>query len=105
MQSVLSVLDAPGVAAGDAVRLPDGTLAGSSTALDAGVRNLMAFTGCDLASAVRSVTEVPARALGLTDRGRIEVGRRADLVGLEPDGRVVMTFVGGRLLWDRRSRR
>ena len=97
--------DNDGVATGDAVRLLDGTLAGSSSALDAGVRNLVAYTGCDLASAVRAVTDVPARALGLHDRGRIEAGRRADLVGLEPDGRVVMTFVGGRLRWDRRSRR
>jgi N-acetylglucosamine-6-phosphate deacetylase len=89
-------------ATGDAVRLFDGTLAGSSIALDAAVRNLVAFTGCDLADAVAAASEVPARCLGLADRGRIEIGRRADLVGLDPAGNVVLTFVAGRLLHDRR---
>jgi alpha-D-ribose 1-methylphosphonate 5-triphosphate diphosphatase len=34
----------------------------------------------DLAAAVRLVSRVPAETVGLTDRGAIEVGRRADLV-------------------------
>lgn len=38
----------------------------------------------------------PARAAGLTDRGRIEPGLRADLVGLAPDGTVRCTLVAGR---------
>ncbi|MFV0525961.1 MAG: N-acetylglucosamine-6-phosphate deacetylase [Acidimicrobiales bacterium] len=83
-------------------RLEDGTLAGSLTSLDRALTNLMRFTDCSLIEAVRTVTETPARALGLTDRGRIGVGLRADLVGLDPDGRVVLTFVNGRLAYDRR---
>ena len=86
----------------DAVRLYDGTLAGSSIGLDAAVRNLMAFTGCDLANAVATVTETPARCLGLVDRGRVEAGRRADLTVLDADDRVVMTFVAGHLAYDAR---
>jgi alpha-D-ribose 1-methylphosphonate 5-triphosphate diphosphatase len=35
---------------------------------------------CSLSSAVRLITEGPAKMLGFSDRGRIEVGRRADLV-------------------------
>ncbi|MEM7338604.1 MAG: N-acetylglucosamine-6-phosphate deacetylase [Actinomycetota bacterium] len=89
-------------ATGDAVRLYDGRLAGSTVGLDMAVRNLVAFTGCGLADAVAAVTEIPARCLGLPDRGRIEIGRRADLVALDDEGQVVMTFVGGRLVWDRR---
>ena len=89
-------------ATGDAVRLYDGTLIGTSIGLDAAVRNLMAYTGCDLAQAVGAVTDAPARCLGLGDRGRIEVGCRADLVALDDDGRVVLTFVGGRLAHDAR---
>jgi alpha-D-ribose 1-methylphosphonate 5-triphosphate diphosphatase len=34
----------------------------------------------DLAAAVRTVTKTPAEAIGLTDRGEIAVGRRADLI-------------------------
>jgi alpha-D-ribose 1-methylphosphonate 5-triphosphate diphosphatase len=41
---------------------------------------------CSLPSAVRLVTEGPAKMLGLADRGRIEVGRRADLVLCDFDG-------------------
>ncbi len=90
---------------GAAVRLVDGTLAGSTVGLDASVRNLMAFTGCSLAAAVGAASEVPAQCLGLTDRGRIELGRRADLVALDDGGRVVLTFVAGQLVVDRRADR
>jgi alpha-D-ribose 1-methylphosphonate 5-triphosphate diphosphatase len=34
----------------------------------------------DLASAVRTVTKTPAEAVGLSDRGEIAVGKRADLI-------------------------
>jgi alpha-D-ribose 1-methylphosphonate 5-triphosphate diphosphatase len=34
----------------------------------------------DLASAIRTVTKTPAEAVGLTDRGEIAVGKRADLI-------------------------
>jgi alpha-D-ribose 1-methylphosphonate 5-triphosphate diphosphatase len=37
-------------------------------------------TPCDLAQAVRMVTQAPARAAGLNDRGEIASGLRADLV-------------------------
>lgn len=46
------------------------------------------------------VSENPANALGLTDRGRIAPGLRADLVIVrpEPTPRVVATIAGGRLV-------
>jgi alpha-D-ribose 1-methylphosphonate 5-triphosphate diphosphatase len=34
----------------------------------------------DLATAVRTVTKTPAEAVGLSDRGEIAVGKRADLI-------------------------
>jgi alpha-D-ribose 1-methylphosphonate 5-triphosphate diphosphatase len=34
----------------------------------------------DLASAIRTVTKTPAEAVGLADRGEIEIGKRADLI-------------------------
>jgi len=78
------------------VRQADGTLAGSNLTLDAAVRNLVAFAGCDRERAIRTVTSTPARALGLSDRGRLEPGALADLVLLDPELRVVMTVRAGR---------
>jgi alpha-D-ribose 1-methylphosphonate 5-triphosphate diphosphatase len=42
----------------------------------------------DLASAVRTVTKAPAEAVGLTDRGEIAVGKRADLIRVRVAGEV-----------------
>ncbi|MEM1430242.1 MAG: alpha-D-ribose 1-methylphosphonate 5-triphosphate diphosphatase [Pseudomonadota bacterium] len=43
------------------------------------------------------VSAAPARIMGLTDRGRIEPGLRADLIVFDPDARRILgTFVGGR---------
>ena len=80
-----------------ALRLDDGTLAGSTLALDRAVRNLKAFAGVSLAEAVRAVTAVPAAVLGLDDRGVVAPGAVGDLVVLTPDGHVVATVVAGRL--------
>lgn len=77
-------------------RLSDGRLAGSILSLDQAVRNLMSFIGCSVADALRTVSETPARVLGLTDRGRLAPGCRADFVLLTDDLRVAATFVGGR---------
>ena len=58
---------------------------------------LAALGVCDLAAAWRLVSEGPARLMGLEDRGRIEAGRRADLVILDSAGRVAGTLAGGRV--------
>jgi len=42
----------------------------------------------DLASAVRTVTRTPAEAVGLTDRGEIAIGKRADLIRVHVAGNV-----------------
>ena len=63
------------------------TLAGSVIALDTAVRNVVA-TGVPLPAAVAAASRNPLALLGITDRGRIAVGQRADLVELD-DGLVV----------------
>jgi N-acetylglucosamine-6-phosphate deacetylase len=80
------------------VRTVDGVLAGSALALDQAVRNLIAFTGCTLADALSTVTTTPADVLGLTDRGRLRVGARADLTVLDADANLVATIVAGTLV-------
>ena len=51
--------------------------------------------GVDLASAIRMVTKNPAEATGLSDRGEIVAGRRADLARVAADGHVPVV----RSLW------
>jgi N-acetylglucosamine-6-phosphate deacetylase len=83
------------------VRLGDGTLAGSTLALDGAVRNARAMAGLDLAAAVRAVTAVPAGLLGEGSRGAIAGGLRGDLVVLDHEGRVAATVIGGRVAYRR----
>ncbi|HSS37113.1 MAG TPA: amidohydrolase family protein, partial [Patescibacteria group bacterium] len=60
------------------------TLAGSVIALDTAVRNVVA-AGVDLPAAVAAASRNPLALLGVTDRGRIAPGQRADLVELGPE--------------------
>ncbi|MEY2422965.1 MAG: N-acetylgalactosamine-6-phosphate deacetylase [Acidimicrobiaceae bacterium] len=80
---------------GDAPRLPDGTLMGSTLTADAAIRNVVQRCGVSLVDAVRAAATTPADLLGLPDRGRIEPGARADLVALNPDLTVETTWVLG----------
>mgnify|MGYP003556709620 CR=1 FL=1 len=49
--------------------------------------------GFTLAEAVHAASTLPAALLGLTDRGAIETGRRADLVALDADLRATRTWL------------
>lgn len=60
------------------------TLAGSVLALDKAVRNLVA-SGVALPAAVAAASRNPLAMLGMTDRGLLAPGQRADLVELEAD--------------------
>ncbi len=64
-----------------------GALAGSVIALDSAVRNLVR-EGWSVPHAVAAASTNPAGLLGLSDRGRIAVGVRADLVELDDGLRV-----------------
>jgi N-acetylglucosamine-6-phosphate deacetylase len=68
-----------------APRLPDGTIAGSALTMDAAIRRMVAEAGQPLLDVVTAATATPARLLGLTDRGRLVPGARADLVALTPE--------------------
>jgi N-acetylglucosamine-6-phosphate deacetylase len=85
-----------------AVRLPDGTLAGSALTMDEAVRNAVRFLGVSLAQAVRMAAETPAAAMILDGKGRIAVGCDADLVLLDEEGTVLQTIVSGRTVYERK---
>jgi N-acetylglucosamine-6-phosphate deacetylase len=63
------------------------TLAGSVIALDSAVRNLVE-AGIGLPAAVAAAGRNPLALLGISDRGRIAAGQRADLVELDGELRV-----------------
>jgi N-acetylglucosamine-6-phosphate deacetylase len=77
-----------------AVRLEDGTLAGSVLTLDQAVRNLVA-SGAEPAQALYAAATGPARLLGRSDLGTISPGTPANLVVLDDELRVTRTLVAG----------
>jgi N-acetylglucosamine-6-phosphate deacetylase len=76
-----------------------GTIAGSTATTEALFANIVRHAALPreeaLARAVTMTAETPARALGLTEVGAIEPGRRADLVVLDPDLRVRDVYRAG----------
>jgi N-acetylglucosamine-6-phosphate deacetylase len=70
--------------AGGVARRWDGTLAGSTAPLVAGLRTLMEL-GAPTAEAVDCVTRTPGRLIGRPDLGVLRPGLPADLVVLEDD--------------------
>jgi len=62
----------------------ENTIAGSVITLSDAVRNVVGI-GVSVQAAVRMASTVPARTSGLTDRGRIQEGLRADLISFDDD--------------------
>jgi len=84
---------------GDRCILADGsgTLAGSVIALDSAVRNLVRH-GASLPAACAAASRNPLAMLGVTDRGRLAVGQRADLVELDAELGVRRVMRAGRFV-------
>ena len=82
-------------------RLPDGTLAGTVLTMDQAVRNVVRYAGISPAEALWMATTVPARLLGIAEKGRIVSGGVADLALFDSDLQLVATLMGGRAVWER----
>ncbi len=81
-------------------RLADGTLAGSTLKMSAALKNILQFTQCDLQTALRFVTENPARVLNIFQhKGSLAVGKDADFVVLDDEMNVVLTVSEGRVVF------
>jgi N-acetylglucosamine-6-phosphate deacetylase len=76
---------------------PDGKLLGGARSGAEVVRRMAPRYG--LAETAMMASLVPARALGLDDRGRISPGYRADLAVLDAVYRARETIVGGETVW------
>jgi N-acetylglucosamine-6-phosphate deacetylase len=85
---------------GGRTRNARGSIAGSViTSLDA-VR-LMLSLGARPDEVARMASLTPARLLGVDGEcGSVEVGKRADLVAIDDEGRVLLTLVGGAVAFD-----
>jgi len=86
------------------LRLPDlDVLAGASFSIRRGIGNMMKFTGCSLEEAIQMASSNQARLFGWDDRGRIEVGKRADLVLFKVEDsevKVKQTILAGEVVFD-----
>lgn len=90
----------------DVVKFPEeNVLAGAASPISACVTNMMRFTGCSLAEAIRMASTNPARLMKWTDRGEIASGKRADLIlfTLE-NGKIIIqkTIVAGKVVFEKR---
>ncbi len=74
-----------------------GEIAGSKLTLNVACRNMMIHTGASIVDVFRYGSTNPARAVGLTDRGSIAVGKRADLILVDYQMQVKQVFLGGKL--------
>ena len=82
------------VVAGRATLAGTSTLAGSVIALDTAVRNMVAAS-IPLPAAVAAASRNPLALLGITDRGRLAAGQRADLVELDAELKVIRVMRAG----------
>ena len=73
-------------------------LAGSVLTLDRALTNFLAFAGASLQDGLRLLTANPAAMTGFADMtGALAVGRAANLVAVDGAGRLLASFVNGRL--------
>jgi len=80
----------------------EGGLYGSASPLTKGVGHIMKVTGCSLAKAIQMTTSNPARLLNLTDRGKLEPGKRADIILFTMDDfnmKIKQTIVEGKIVF------
>lgn len=87
---------------GGEARLTDGTLAGSVLKMNVAVKNLVTLCGATFTEAIDCATVNPAKNLGVFDRfGSISMGKAADLTVLDEDFEILLTIVGGKIVYQR----
>jgi N-acetylglucosamine-6-phosphate deacetylase len=86
---------------GHAVRLEDGTLAGSVATMDELVRRTARLNGTSLHEAITMASTSPANVLGETNLGRLRPGAFADIIILDENLQVRLTMIRGRIVFQR----
>ncbi len=93
--------DRPVTVRNGAVRLANGTLAGSVLTMDAALRNVMRSCTLTLSQAWPLTSRNAAQSLGLDAHTALAAGKAADLVALDATLNVALTIVGGRVVHTR----
>ena len=73
-----------------------GEIAGSKMILDGPCRNMMVHTGASICQVFKYASTNPARLLGLSDRGEIKVGNKANLITVSPEFEVQSVYLAGK---------
>lgn len=77
-------------------------LYGSASPITKGVGHIIDVTGCTLADAVQMASTNPANLYGLSDRGILEPGKRADIILFKMENnqlQIQKTYVQGKLVY------
>lgn len=81
-------------------KMPDRkSFAGSIATADRLLQTMVNVAEVPLPDAVRMLTQTPARIQGLSDRGSLEIGKRADIVLFDDNLRIIRTIVGGKTVY------
>ena len=82
-------------------KLPDrSSFAGSVATTDRLVRTMMQVAGISLIDSIQMITETPARIMGVNHKkGKLKVGKDADLLIFDEDITIEMTMVNGRIVY------
>jgi len=63
--------------------------------MDQLLQNMVHLANATLPDAVMMASETPAKIVGLTDRGTLDLGKRADIVLFDENLQITRTIVGG----------
>ena len=88
---------------GAARYLARNVLSGSASPISKGVGNVMKATGCSLGEAIQMASSNPAKLYGLTDRGEVIPGMKADLILFTMEDykmNIKKTIIGGEVVYD-----
>ncbi len=75
--------------------------AASVATMDRCVRNMVKLVGLSIQDAVKMATINPAKVIGVDDKkGSLAEGKDADMVVFDDDMKIIMTVVGGRVVYE-----
>lgn len=75
----------------------DGTLIGTALPLNEAAKRMQDFTGAAFDEVIRMLSTVPAKVLGLKNKGALKPGKDADLAVIDENFKVYAVVIGGKV--------